>query len=98
MSRYDVVLVSLASIRLTGVVTAGSLAEAVAIVEGERVVRAGDRLLIGVAGFPPLRLECTGTERHGAALRPRWRPCAADGVSADLVLPTAGAAPRRWAA
>jgi hypothetical protein len=87
MSRYDVVLSSLAAIRLSGVVTADSLTEAVTIVERECPVQTGDELLIGVTGFPPLRLACTGMERRGTALRPRWRPTAVEGVAADLVLP-----------
>ena len=97
MSRYDVVLSSLAAIRLSGTVTADSLGEAVGIVERECAVQTGDELLIGVTGFPPLRLACTGTERRGAALRPRWRSAAAGG-SADLVLPASGTPVRRWAA
>ena len=99
MSRYDIVLASLASIRLTGVVTADSLAEAVRVVERERPVEAGDQLLIGIAGFPPLRLECTAVERRGIALRPCWRSVASDGSVAELVLPMGEAAPtHRWAA
>jgi len=98
MSRYDVVLSSLAAIRLSGTVTADTLAEAVGIVERECAVQAGDELLIGVVGFPPLRLACTGVERRGAALRPRWRPSTATGGSVDLVLPAADAPVHRWAA
>ena len=98
MSRYDVVLSSLAAIRLSGTVTADTLAHAVGIVERECAVQAGDELLIGVAGFPPLRLACTGVERRGTALRPRWRTSTASGDSADLVLPVPVAPVHRWAA
>ena len=98
MSRYDVVLSSLAAIRLSGVVTADSLTEAVTIIERECPVQTGDELLIGVTGFPPLRLACTGLERRGTALRPRWRPTAVEGVAAELVLRPDQAPVRRWAA
>lgn len=98
MSRYDVVLSSLAAIRLSGTVTADTLTEAVGIVERECAVQTGDELLIGITGFPPLRLACTGVERRGAALHPRWRPSTAAGGSADLVLPAPVAPVQRWAA
>lgn len=86
MQRYDVVLVSADDIRLSGMVTADTVAEAVATVERQTHVSPGDRLLLGVAGFPPLQLECTGLDTRSGRVATRWRACTAMALPAAVPL------------
>ena len=59
------------SVRQAGVVESGSFEDAVTLLGQKIVVRAGDSLEIGVAGFPPARYECVGALKQG---RPVWVP------------------------
>lgn len=45
------------TLRLAGAVTCGSFAQAMEAIEEEAAVASGDRLEIGVTGFPPARFE-----------------------------------------
>jgi hypothetical protein len=58
-------------IRGTGAVEASTLPDALRVVSKRGVPRVGDRLEIGMHGFPPARYECvviTGTRDQGAGI------------------------------
>ena len=70
MSRFSFSLSSLES-RREGVIESDSFAEAVDELGKHVVVSKGDRLEIGVYGFPPAQYECVGLIRGE---RPIWFP------------------------
>ncbi len=71
MATYTFALSSNEEARQAGIVQSGSFEEALRLV-GERMsVSRGDRLEIGVAGFPPARFECAESLLDGTVF---WQP------------------------
>lgn len=71
MRRFQFALSDRESVRETGIVTSDSFADALATLSQQMRVQLGDRLDIGVAGFPPARFVCTvSTASEGVA---EWR-------------------------
>ncbi len=73
MPHYEFTLFAEHTIRSTGDVFAVSLEDAIGVIEHDAPVTAGDRLLIGVNGFPPMLYECAEITYRDGALGPRWR-------------------------
>lgn len=70
MPQFSFALTTLGDVREAGVVQSESFSEAITAIEEHASPKQGDRLEIGVAGFPPARYECVSGLR-GA---PAWRP------------------------
>lgn len=66
MTRFQFALSSAHSIREAGVIQSASFAEALETIGEQLPAQEGDVLEIGVAGFPPARYHCAGTELSGA--------------------------------
>ena len=71
MPRFAFALHTDENIRRAGVVTSESFDDALALVSEHIEARTGDRLEIGVRGFPPARFECVAALIEG---EPLWRP------------------------
>jgi hypothetical protein len=71
MSKFRFTVSSLES-RKEGVIESESFVAAVDALGKHVDVRAGDRLEIGVTGFPPAHYECIGAIQAG---QPMWMPC-----------------------
>jgi hypothetical protein len=70
MSRFSFAVSGLDS-RREGVIESDSFRDAVDALGQHVEVRTGDKLEIGVLGFPPARYECVGAIRSGY---PIWMP------------------------
>lgn len=69
--------VSNLQMRQEGVIDSPSFTAAVGALGKQVEVHAGDRLEIGVLGFPPAHYECVGRIGGGGAGEPFWVPRAA---------------------
>ena len=70
MGKYRFAVSTIVS-RREGIVEGNSFAHAVETLAEHVSVKAGDRLEIGVVGFPPARFECVGALMDGS---PFWMP------------------------
>ena len=73
MPNFHFALTTADLMRGAGLVEAETLADALTAIEAHAPVGEGDRLLIGVAGFPPARFECVGVRIEGDELRAHWQ-------------------------
>lgn len=71
MARYMFSLENNADVRQAGIVQSNDFDEALRCVADRMAIRAGDRLEIGVSGFPPARFECLGLLEDGDVM---WAP------------------------
>ncbi len=71
MARFMFSLESNAEVRQAGIIQSTDFDEALRCVEDRIAIRAGDRLEIGVSGFPPARYECLGLLEGGKLM---WAP------------------------
>lgn len=71
MARFMFSLESNAEVRQAGIIQSADFDEAIRCVEDRMAIRAGDRLEIGVSGFPPARYECLGLLDDGNVM---WAP------------------------
>lgn len=72
MAEFELVLFGDDEIRWAGSISCDTLAEAIGAVDAEEMALHGDRLLIGVAGFPPAAFERIA-EGH-SDIEPLWCP------------------------
>lgn len=70
MPQFSFALTTLGDVREMGVVQSESFSDAITAIEEHAAPKQGDRLEIGVAGFPPARYECVPGFRGSNA----WRP------------------------
>jgi hypothetical protein len=74
MPQFEFALGSADTLREAGVIVTDDFEEALRAIQKHAPISAGDSLVIGVAGFPPVHYECIQVEERASGRVPVWKP------------------------
>ena len=73
MPRFQFALSTAETIRESGAVVSPDFAQALSAIGEHASIHTGDRLSIGVPGFPPAQYECVGIQMRGSGRIALWK-------------------------